>query len=266
MYAFNLHRPKSIDEATNLFAKGADPRYLAGGQSLIAALKMRLAQPSDLIDLSGIDELGAIKVDSGKVTIGAMATHAAVAASKEVQSAIPALAKLADGIGDRQIRNVGTLGGALANDDPAACYPAAVLGLNATITTNKRSIAADDFFKGLYETALAPGELITSVTFAVPRRAAYQKFQQPASRFALVGVFIAQTSGGVRCAVTGAGPSVFRASAIEQALGSRFEAGALENVTISASNLNSDIHANAEYRAHLVKVLAQRAVTECANN
>jgi aerobic carbon-monoxide dehydrogenase medium subunit len=260
MYSFNVHRPKSIDEATKLFAGGSDARYLAGGQSLIAALKMRLAQPSDLIDLGGINELRSIKVEAGKITIGAMATHASVAASKDVQKAIPALATLADGIGDRQIRNAGTLGGALANDDPAACYPAAVLALGATINTNKRAIAADDFFKGMYETALAPGELVTSVAFPVPQRAAYQKFQQPASRFALVGVFIAQAASGVRCAVTGAAPSVFRATAIEQALSKRFEASALDGITIAADNLNADIHASAQYRAHLIKVLAQRAV------
>lgn len=260
MYNFNYHRPTSIAEAAALFVKASEARYLAGGQSLIASLKMRLSQPSDLIDLSGIAELRAIKADSANLTIGALATHNAVASSKDVQRAIPALAQLAAGIGDRQIRNAGTLGGALANNDPAACYPAAALALGAVIHTDKRAIAAADFFIGLYETALAPGELITSVSFPIPKTANYQKFQQPASRFALVGVFIAQTAQGVRCAVTGAGPGVFRSSVIEQALAQRFDAAALDKVNVAAADLNSDIHATADYRAHLVKVLAQRAV------
>ena len=214
--------------------------------------------------MSGIAELRAIKVDSTNVTIGALTTHNAVATSKDVQRVIPALAKLADGIGDRQIRNAGTIGGALANNDPAACYPAAALALGASLQTNKRTLAAADFFTGLYETALAPGELVTSVSFPIPQAAAYQKFQQPASRFALVGVFVARTAQGVRCAVTGAGSGVFRSSVIEQALGARFDASALENVSIAAADLNSDIHASAAYRAHLIKVLAQRAVAAIA--
>lgn len=264
MYNFNYQRPASVADATALFGKASDARYLAGGQSLIAALKMRLAQPSDLIDLSGIAELRAIQVDNAKVTVGALSTHHAVATAKDVQRAIPALAKLADGIGDRQIRNVGTIGGAIANNDPAACYPAAALALGASFQTNKRSIGAAEFFTGLYETALTPGELITSVSFPIPQAAAYQKFQQPASRFALVGVFLARTAQGVRCAVTGAGSGVFRASAIEQALQARWDAAALDSVTISTADLNGDIHASAEYRAHLIKVLAQRAVTALA--
>jgi len=264
MYNFNYHRPATVADAAALFGKASDARYLAGGQSLIAALKMRLAQPSDLIDLSGIAELRAIKTDSTNLTIGALATHNAVATSKDVLRTIPALAKLADGIGDRQIRNAGTIGGAVANNDPAACYPAAALALGASIQTNKRTLAAADFFTGLYETALAPGELVTSVSFPIPQAAAYQKFQQPASRFALVGVFVARTAQGVRCAVTGAGSGVFRSSVIEQALGARFDASALENVNISAADLNSDIHASAAYRAHLIKVLAQRAVAAIA--
>jgi aerobic carbon-monoxide dehydrogenase medium subunit len=265
VYNFTHHRPTSMADAAALFGKASDARYLAGGQSLIAALKMRLAQPSDLIDLSGIAELRAIKSDNANLTIGALATHAAVAASNEVQRAIPALAKLADGIGDRQIRNLGTIGGALANNDPAACYPAAALALSASIATNKRTIAAQDFFTGLYETALQPGELIVSVSFPTPKSAAYEKFQQPASRFALVGVFLAQTAQGVRCAITGAGNAgVFRASAIEQALGARFDASALDKIGIAAADLNGDIHASADYRAHLIKVLAQRAVAAIA--
>jgi carbon-monoxide dehydrogenase medium subunit len=194
------------------------------------------------------------------VTIGAMTTHTAVAASKEVRQAIPALAELAGNIGDRQVRNRGTIGGSLANNDPAACYPAAVLGLGATIKTDKREIPADQFFKGLYETALQPGEIITAVSFPVPQKAAWQKFKQPASRFSIVGVFVAKTAGGVRVAVTGAGPCVFRASALEQKLASDFSAKACDGVKIDAKGLNSDLHGSAEYRAALIPVLAARAV------
>jgi carbon-monoxide dehydrogenase medium subunit len=193
--------------------------------------------------------------------IGAMTRHAEVGASDVVKSAIPALAALAEGIGDRQVRNMGTLGGALANNDPAACYPAAVLGLGATISTNKRRIAADDFFKGMYETALGDGELITSVSFPIPKKAAYVKFPQPASRFALVGVFVAQTASGVRVAVTGAAPSVHRSKAMEQALAKSFTADAAKAVKIDAAGLNGDLHGSPAYRAHLVSVLTARAVT-----
>ena len=193
--------------------------------------------------------------------IGAMTRHADVASSKEVQSAIPALAALAEGIGDRQVRNMGTIGGSIANNDPASDYPAAVVALNATVNTNKRKIAGDDFFKGLYETALADDEIITSVSFPVAKKAAYVKFPQPASRFALVGVFVAQTSTGVRVAVAGAGPCVFRAKAIEDALAKSFTADAAKGVSTPATGLNNDIHGSAEYRAHLVSVLASRAVT-----
>jgi aerobic carbon-monoxide dehydrogenase medium subunit len=262
MHEFTFHRPKSVQEAAALFAKANDARFLAGGQTLLPAMRLRLAAPSDVIDLGTVAEMRGIKVDGNNVTIGAMTTHAAVTESKDVQRALPALAKLAEGIGDRQVRNRGTLGGAVANNDPAACYPAAVLALNATINAGKRSIPADQFFKGLYETSLEPGELITSVVFPVPKRAAYEKFQQPASRFALVGVFVSQTDGGVRCAVTGAGPCVFRATAIEQALSKAFTVNALDGVKISAHGLNTDIHASAAYRAHLVTVLAKRAVAK----
>jgi len=223
-------------------------------------MKLRLAQPGTLVDLSGIAELKGIRKEGEHLVIGAMTRHAEVAASKEVQSIIPALAALAEGIGDRQVRNMGTIGGALANNDPAACYPAAVLGLNATVNTNKRKIAADDFFKGMYATALADDEIITSVSFPVPKKAAYVKFVQPASRFALVGVFVAQTGSGVRVAVTGAGPSVFRAKPLEDALGKSFTADAAKAVKIGASGLNNDIHGSAEYRGHLISVLAARAV------
>jgi carbon-monoxide dehydrogenase medium subunit len=260
MYSFELKKADSVANAAALLSQtGGKP--LAGGQSLVAAMKLRLAQPGTLVDLSGIPELKGVRKEGEHVVIGAMARHAEVAASKEVQSAIPALAALAEGIGDRQVRNMGTIGGALANNDPAADYPAAVLGLNATVNTNKRKIAADDFFKGLYETALADGEIITSVSFPIPKKAAYAKFPQPASRFALVGVMVAQTAGGTRVAVTGAGPSVFRAKAIEDALGKSFTADAAKGVAVPASGLNTDIHGTAEYRAHLVSVLAARAVT-----
>jgi carbon-monoxide dehydrogenase medium subunit len=203
-----------------------------------------------------------VRVDGDAVVIGAMATHAEVAASADVQRLIPALARLAGGIGDRMVRNVGTLGGSIANNDPAADYPAAAVALNATVTTNKRKIKADDFFRGMYDTALQPGEIVTSVSFPAPKRAAYVKFPNPASRYALVGVFVAQGAGGVRVAVTGAGPSVFRVPDMEQALSVRFAPEAVANVHISPQPLNTDLHASAEYRAHLVTVMAKRAVEQ----
>jgi carbon-monoxide dehydrogenase medium subunit len=259
MYSFELKKADSLADAAALIAQ-TNGKLLAGGQSLVAAMKLRLAQPGTLVDLSGIRELHGIRREGDHVVIGAMTRHADVAASKEVQAAIPALAALAEGIGDRQVRNMGTIGGSIANNDPASDYPAAVLALNATVNTNKRKIAADDFFKGLYETALADDEIITSVSFPVAGKAAYVKFPQPASRFALVGVFVAQTGAGVRVAVTGAGPSVFRAKAIEDALAKSFTADAAKGVGVPASGLNNDIHGSAEYRAHLVPVLASRAV------
>ena len=260
MYAFELHKADSVANAAALLAQTGG-KALAGGQSLIAAMKMRLAVPGALVDLSGVPELKGIRKEGDAIVIGAMTRHAEVAASDVVRQAIPALAALADGIGDRQVRNMGTLGGALANNDPAACYPAAVLGLGATVNTNKRKIGADDFFKGMYETALADGELITSVSFPIPKKAAYVKFPQPASRFALVGVFVAQTAGGVRVAVTGAAPSVHRAKAMEQALTKNFNADAARAVKIDAAGLNGDLHGSPAYRAHLVSVLTARAVT-----
>ena len=258
MYPFQYERPASIDAA--VAACQGDARYLAGGQSLVQAMKLRLASPSDLIDLGGVKELTGIKVEGNSVTIGAMTRHAEVENSAEVKKLIPALAALAGGIGDRQVRHMGTIGGSLANSDPAACYPSAVLALNATINTNKRKIAADDFFKGLYETALEPGELITSVTFPAPKRAAYIKFKNPASRFALVGVFVAETAGGVRLAVTGAASCVFRVPEMEKALTAKFAPESIANVKVNADDLNSDLHASADYRAHLVTVIAKRAV------
>jgi carbon-monoxide dehydrogenase medium subunit len=223
-------------------------------------MKLGLAAPEALADLGGIADLRGISVSGGVVKIGAMTTHAAVAASAEVAQAIPALAELAGNIGDRQVRNRGTIGGSLANNDPAACYPAAVLGLGATVHTHRRDIAADDFFKGLYETALAEGELITAVSFPIPSAAGWQKFKQPASRFSIVGVFVSKGPQGVRVAVTGAGAGVFRASGLEARLAANWSAAALEGATVSADGLSTDLHGSAEYRAALIPVLARRAV------
>lgn len=260
MYNFEYHRPKSVADAIAALKNAADGKLVAGGQTLIPTLKQRLAQPSDLVDLSGVAELRGIKVEGNAVTIGAMTKHAEVASSAEVRKAIPALAALASEIGDAQVRNLGTLGGSIANSDPAADYPAAVVALNATVRTNERSITADDFFKGMFTTALKEGELIVSVSFPVPEKAGYMKFPNPASRYAMVGVFVARTAGGVRVAVTGAGPSVFRVKAMEEALARDFSPKAVENIKVPASGLNSDIHGSAEYRAHLVTVMAKRAV------
>ena len=260
MYEFNYHKASSVADAAAKLAGNSDAKLLAGGQTLIAAMKLRLASPSDLIDLAAVKELSGIKVDGGVLTIGAMTRHAEVAASKEVTQAIPALARLAASIGDRMVRNMGTLGGSVANNDPAADYPAGVVGLGATVNTNKRKIAGDVFFKGMYETALESGEIITSVSFPVPKRAAYAKFKNPASRYAIVGVFVSEGAGGVRVAVTGAGPSVFRVPAMEKALAAKFSPDAVAGIALSAGGLNSDIHASAEYRSHLVTVMAKRAV------
>jgi carbon-monoxide dehydrogenase medium subunit len=243
-------------------AADGDAKALAGGPTLLPTMKQRLAAPSAIIDLGKIAELAGISREGDAIVIGAMTRHADVGINAAVHQAIPALAALAEGIGDPQVRNKGTIGGSLANNDPAADYPAAALALGATIVTNKREIAADAFFKGLFDTALEPGELIVKVRFPIPQKAAYQKFPNPASRYALVGVFVAKTAGGVRVAVTGAGANgVFRANAIEAALASNFSAAALADVTVPASGLNSDIHADAAYRAHLIGVLAKRAVT-----
>ena len=264
MHAFEYHRPSSTKDAVALGEKKDEGRYLAGGQSLVQAMKLRLSSPTDLIDLGAIGDLKALSADAGSVTIGAMVRHADVAGSGAVQKTIPALAQLAGIIGDRQVRHMGTLGGSLANSDPAADYPAAVLGLGATITTNKRKIEADKFFKGLYETALEPGELITSVSFPAPKRAAYMKFKNPASRFALVGVFVADFGAGgkdaVRVGVTGAGPSAFRQSEMEKALAAKFAPESVANIKVKPDGLNNDLHASPEYRAHLITVMAKRAV------
>jgi len=259
MYPFELTRAKTVAEAAAALARSGG-KALAGGQSLVGAMKLRLAQPGTLVDLSGIAELKGIRKEGDAIVIGAMTTHAEIAASAAVKSAIPVLASVAQGIGDRQVRNRGTLGGALANNDPAADWPAAVLALGATVHTNKRKIAADDFFKGMYETALAADEIIAAVAFPVPKKAGYCKFPNPASRFALTGVFVAQSSAGVRVAVTGAAPGVFRAKALEQALTKSFTASAAKGVKIDAAGLSGDLHASPEYRAHLIPVLAARAV------
>ena len=253
------HRPASVAEAAKLL--GGDSRLLAGGQSLVAAMKLGLATPSSLVDLRGIAGLEAIRVDGQRVSIGAMATHTSVAASREVARAIPALAHLAAGIGNRQVRDRGTIGGALANDDPAADYPAAALGLGATIQTDQRQIPADEFFVGLYETALRPNEIITAVHFPIPERAAYEKFRQPASRFSIVGVMVAKTSAGARVAITGAASGgVFRCQPLETALSRKFAPESCDGVTVDAKGLNEDLHGSAEYRAHLIPVLTKRAV------
>ena len=259
MYAFDYQRPDTRSAAVG--GLGGDGRYLAGGQSLIQAMKLRLSSSERLVDLSGMIDLKGIKVDASGVTIGAMTTHAAVAASAEVQKAIPALAELAGGIGDPMVRNMGTIGGSVANADPAACYPAALLGLGATVHTDRRTIAADAFFTGLYETALQPGELITAVSFPLVQRAAYMKYKQPASRFALVGVFVSQGAGGVRVAVTGAKGSVFRVKAMEAALTANFTAAAAKGVTVPTTDINADMHGSAAYRAAMITVMTQRAVT-----
>jgi len=262
MYQTIYHRASSVDEAAGLFAKGKEAKYLAGGHTLIPVMKQRLAQPTDVIDIAGIKDLVGIEVSADAVTIKAATTHYDVASSAAVQKAIPALAHLASTIGDPAVRHRGTIGGSLANNDPAADYPAAVLALGATVKTNKRSIAADDFFKGLFTTALDDGEMITAVTFPIPAKAGYAKFPHPASRFALTGVFAVKTkSGDVRVAATGAFQSgVARVGAIEAALKANWAASALDTVTVSADGLMSDIHAGADYRANLIKVMAQRAV------
>jgi aerobic carbon-monoxide dehydrogenase medium subunit len=262
MYDFTYKKASSIDDATSAVTSADDGVFMSGGMTLLPTLKMRLAQPSDVVDLAGVDGLAGIKVSGGTVEVGAMTRHAAVQKSSDVAGAIPALAELAGGIGDPAVRNRGTIGGSIANNDPAADYPAAVVGLGATVHTNKREIAGDDFFTDLFETALEPGEMVTKVTFPTPQAAAYMKFPNPASRYAIVGVFVAKTSDGVRVAVTGAGSSVFRVPEMEAALNGSFTPEAIENISIPDGDLNSDIHASSEYRAHLVTVMAKRAVAK----
>jgi aerobic carbon-monoxide dehydrogenase medium subunit len=258
MYAFTLERPATAADAARLAGAGAKP--LAGGQTLLASMKLRLSSPDKLADLSGIRDLAGIRREGNAFVIGAMARHADVAAHAELKAAIPALADLAANIGDRQVRAMGTLGGSVANNDPSACYPTAVLALGATVHTTSRKIAADDFFQGMFTTALRDDELITAISFPIPKHAAYMKFKQAASRFALVGVFVAQTDSGARVAVTGASTSVFRHKGLEEALTKDFSPEAAATVKIDSSGLNSDIHATAAYRANLISVQTQRGV------
>jgi carbon-monoxide dehydrogenase medium subunit len=260
MYNFNYHSPSSVADAAKAVQSASEGKLVAGGMTLIPTLKQRLAKPSDLVDLAKIGELKGIKKDGNSIVIGAMTKHVEVATSDVVRSAIPGMAALAEHIGDPAVRNRGTIGGSIANNDPAADYPSAVVALGATVITNKRKIAADDFFKGMFETALEPGEIITAVQFPIPEKAAYSKFPNPASRYAIVGVFVAKTGSGVRVAVTGAGPGVFRQKDMEAALGKSFAPDAVANIKVSPSGLNGDIHASPEYRAHLVTVMAKRAV------
>ena len=263
MYQFNYRKASSVENAADLLANAEDGVYLAGGMTLIPTLKQRLAAPSDVIDVGGLDGLRGIDVGA-TVRVGALTTHAEVAASAEVRGAIPALSDLAEGIGDAHVRNRGTIGGSIANSDPAADYPAAVVGLGAAVHTNRRSIAGDDFFRDLFETALEEGEIITSVEFPVPVGAAYAKFPNPASRYAVVGVMVAQVDGGVRVGVTGAGPCAFRSAELEAALADGVSVAALDGVSVPSGNFNSDLHASAEYRAHLVVVMARRAAAGLA--
>ncbi len=261
MYNFDYQRPASLADAAKQIKASDEAKLVAGGMTLLPTLKQRLAKPSALVDLGALKDLVGIKVGGGTVTIGAMTTHFAVASSADVQKAIPALAHLAAHIGDPAVRNRGTIGGSISNNDPAADYPAGLLGLGATVQTNERQIPADDFFKGMFETALKPGEIVTAVSFPVPEKAAYMKFPNPASRYAMVGVFVAKTKSGVRVAVTGAAPCVFRQKDMEAALTKNWSPDAVANIKQKADGLNQDIHASAEYRAHLVTVMAKRAVT-----
>ena len=264
MYAFNYQRPKTVRQAAGLLAKaGGDGKLLAGGQTLLPTMKQRLASPAMLIDLGQVDGMSGIELKGRNLHIGAMTKHADVATSHVVKTAIPALAALAEGIGDPAVRNRGTIGGSIANNDPSADYPAACLGLGATIVTNKRKIPADEFFTGMFETALEDGEIITKVIFPVPQKAAYEKFPNPASRYAMVGVFVGKKGSDTRVAVTGAGSNgVFRVSEFEAALKARFNAKSLDGLSVPASGLNGDIHASPDYRAHLIGVMAKRAVNK----
>ena len=261
MYQFNFERPSSLADASRA-AGNASAKVLAGGQTLLASMKLRLASPELLVDLGGIAELAGIRREGNALVIGAMTRHTDVANNADLKAALPALAELAGGIGDRQVRAMGTIGGSVANNDPSACYPAGVLALDATVHTTTRKITADDFFQGMFTTALADGELITAVSFPTAKRAAYIKFKQPASRFALIGVFVAQTDSGVRVAVTGGGNGVFRHTELEQALTKSFTPEAAAGVKVDPETMSSDLHASSAYRANLVSVLTQRAVAK----
>ncbi|MCY4237184.1 MAG: xanthine dehydrogenase family protein subunit M [Rhodospirillaceae bacterium] len=262
MYNFEYKKAGSVAEAASIIGADADAKLVAGGMTYIPTLKQRLAAPTTVVDMNGLGDLAGISVAGDTVTIGAMTRHAAVACSADVAAAIPALADLAGHIGDPQVRNRGTIGGSIANNDPAADYPAGLVGLGATVKTNRREVGADDFFIDMFETALEQDEIVTSVSFPKPVKAAYMKFPNPASRYAITGVFVAQAHDGVRVAVTGAGPCVFRVAAMEAALSSNWSADAVADISVSADGLNEDIHASAEYRAHLITVMAKRAVAK----
>ena len=262
MYTLNYVKAKSVKEAAEFLSRNPEAKLLSGGMTLLPTLKQRLARPTHLVDIGHLAELRSVQVKSGRLVIGAGVKHHAVAISPVVKKAIPALARLAGAIGDPQVRNQGTIGGSVANNDPAADYPAAVLGLGATVITTKREIAADRFFQGLFTTALGDGEIVVRIEFPLPKRAAYSKFHHPASGYAMAGVFIAQTAGGVRVAVTGAGPGVFRWKEAEAALEKGLKPAALEGVKLDSSNFNNDIHADRDYRANLVRVMAKRALAK----
>ncbi|OCJ03035.1 carbon monoxide dehydrogenase [Rhizobium sp. AC44/96] len=263
MYQTNYHRASSVDEAVKMISGKSEGKYVSGGMTLIATMKQRLTAPSDLVDVRRVTAMTGIKVDGRKVTIGAATPHADVAASSSLRAVCPAICNLAGMIGDPHVRHMGTIGGSVANNDPAADYPSAMLALNARIITNKREIGAEDFFTGLFETALEEGELITAIGFDAPEKAGYAKFPNPASRYAMTGVFVAKAGSGVRVAVTGAGSNgVFRERGIEAALGGNWAPSAIAAVNVDASGLMSDLHASAEYRANLVKVMAKRAVAD----
>lgn len=262
MYQFNYHKPNTLDEAMALFNDADDGIYIAGGHTLIPTMKQRLAAPTDVIDLAGVDALAGIEVKDGLLRVGAFTRHDEVANSALIKESLPVLAALAGEIGDGQVRNRGTLGGSVANSDPAADYPAAVIGLGATIHTASRDIPGDEYFKDLFETALQPGEIITSIEFPIPTRASYRKFPNPASRYAVVGVLVADFGGTIRVGVTGAGPCAFRAGGIEEVLNTNLDPAAINGVEVPDAGFNSDLHASAEYRAHLVKVMARRAVAD----
>ncbi len=260
MKPFEFHRPSSVKDAVAFLRSHEHAKLLAGGQSLLPVLKLELAEPSDLVSLAGIGELRDVRVDGDRVVIGALVTHDEVHRNQHVRDRIPALAALAGAIGDAQVRNRGTIGGSVAHADPAADYPAALVALGATIATDRRKIAAEDFFTGLFETALARDELVVAVHVPVPKRAAYAKFAHRASKYAVVGVMVAETAGGVKVAVTGAGPKVFRVPAMEAALAKRWDPAALDGIAVPADELNSDAEASGDYRAHLINVMARRAV------
>jgi len=264
MKDFAFHRPATVQDAVALLRDHDGGKFLAGGQSLLPVLKLELAEPSDLVSLAQLKELRDIRLDGDKLLIGALATHDQVHRSPEVSKAIPALATLAGGIGDAQVRNRGTLGGSVAHADPAADYPAALIGLGATVITDRRQIAAENFFTGLFATALARDELVKAVQFPIPKRAAYAKFGHRASKYALVGVFVAEHATGIRVAVTGAAAKVFRLASYEAALGKKLAPGSLDGIAVASTNFNSDAEASAEYRAHLIGVMARRAVQALA--